>query len=164
MDLQNDELATRILEVAKKFDETAHSKPWKNPKKQRAVADLHYGEKSPGKAYRSEIRCAKKNIYWYIGVHTSLYRKYRTLIEKYEDKEWYEKWGEEETRMVFDEEEKFFEFSDACFGKTVDNSDINTPLPPKGMSADGFVVICPRCETKFKRADRCPDCGQLIKY
>ncbi len=53
------------------------------------------------------------------------------------------------------------ELLDAVDYKT---KDINTPIPPLGISADGSVVICPRCETKFKRAERCPDCGQLIKY
>ena len=47
-------------------------------------------------------------------------------------------------------------------GKEVD--DINVAIEPKDISVDGFVVICPRCEEKFKHADRCPNCGQLIKY
>ncbi len=47
-------------------------------------------------------------------------------------------------------------------GKKID--DINIAVEPKGISADGFIVICPRCEGKFKHADRCPDCGQLIKF
>ncbi len=116
MDFQNDELAVKILEVAKKFDETAHSKPWKNLKKQRPVADLHYGyEKDPGMKYRSEIRCAKKKIYWYIGIHTSMYSKYRNVIDKYDEKAWKEKW-KDETRIVFTSEEAFFDFVDECIG------------------------------------------------
>ncbi len=164
MNLQSDELAEKILEAARKFDETAHSKVWKNPKKQRPVADLHYGEESPAKKYRSQIRCAKNSIYWYIGVHTSLASKYGSIIERYEDKGWKNKWGDEETRIIFGSGDELFSFVDECLGKSVNNSDINTPIEPKEMSADGFVVICPRCDTKFKRAERCPECGQLIKY
>lgn len=164
MNLQNDELAAKILEVAKKFDETAHSKPWNNPQKQRPVADLHYGEdRTPAIDRRSQIRCAKKNIYWYIGVLTPLYSKYQAVIDKYDEKKWNQK-NPEEVRIVFNNEEEFFGFVDECLGKNEDNSDINTQLPPKGMSADGFVIICPRCDSKFKRAKRCPNCGQLIKY
>lgn len=46
----------------------------------------------------------------------------------------------------------------------IKKTDINTPIPPKGMSADEFVVICPTCNEKFQHADRCPNCGQLIDY
>ena len=42
-------------------------------------------------------------------------------------------------------------------------SDINTPMEPKVVYENGDVV-CPRCEEKFKHANRCPECGQLIKY
>ena len=44
------------------------------------------------------------------------------------------------------------------------SNDINTPVEPKSISKDGIDVVCPRCEEKFKHADRCPECGQLIKY
>ncbi len=117
MNLQNDELAIQILEAAKKFDETAHAKAWKNPNKQRPVADLHFGEEHPEMKYRSEIRCAKKKIYWYIGTHTSISTKYARIIEKYEDKEWKDKWGDEETRRIFNSSEDFFSFVDECLGK-----------------------------------------------
>lgn len=163
MNLQNDELAERMLEAAKKFDETAYTKPW-NGKRQRLIAKLHYGNvKDPGKAHRTEITNAKDRIYWWIGVQSSMYIKFGTIIDKYDDKEWREKW-KVETRIIFNSEEAFFEFVDECFGKSLDKSDINTPLPPKGVSADGFVIICPKCDIKFKRAARCPDCGQLIQY
>ena len=162
MNLQNDELAARMLEAAKQFDDTAYTKPW-NGKKQRLIAKLHYGhDKDPGMAYRTEITNAKEKIYWWIGLQTPMYVKYGRIIDKYDDKEW--KANHDETRIIFYSSEAFFDFVDECFGKNVDNSDINTPLEPKGMSADGYVVICPRCDTKFKRADRCPECGQLIKY
>ncbi len=44
--------------------------------------------------------------------------------------------------------------------------DINTPLKPRNvlLSAEGSVrYICGRCGKSFKKASRCPECGQLIK-
>ncbi len=162
MNLQSDEVAARLLDAAKKFDETAYSKSW-NGKKQRPIAKLHYGnDKDPGMAHRTEITSAKNNIYWWIGVQSPMYIKYGQIIDKYDDKDWRARW-KDETRIIFSSEEEFFSFVDECLSKD-NNADINTPLPPKGMSADGFVVICPRCDTKFKRAERCPECGQLINY
>ncbi len=40
--------------------------------------------------------------------------------------------------------------------------DINTAKVPAGYEAD--LVICPNCEFRFTKADRCPECGQLIAY
>ncbi len=164
MNFQSDEVVAQIFEVAKKFDDTAYTKPW-NGKKQRLIAKLHYGnEKDPGRPYRTEITSAKETIYWWIGLQSHMYLKYGKIIDKYDDKRWKADPEHGETRIKFESTEKFFSFVDECLGKTVDNSDINTPLPPKGMSADGFVVICPRCNTKFKCAERCPECGQLMLY
>ncbi len=162
MNLQNDVLAAKILEAAKQFDESAHSRQWNNPNKQRPVADLHYGDnKTPSMDRRSQIRCAKKNIYWYIGIRTSLYTKHKAVIDKYAEKAWNEI-HPEEVRIIFDTEDAFFDFVNECLNKG--EGDINTPTSPKGISQDGFIVICPRCESKFKRAERCPECGQLIAY
>ncbi len=117
MNLQNDELAKKILEAAMKFDKTAHAKPWTNLKKQRPVADLHYGEdKTPSMDQRSQIRCAKDSIYWYIGVHTSLYKKHKAVIDKYDEKSWNQKHPDEK-RIVFTSENIFFDFVDECLGK-----------------------------------------------
>jgi hypothetical protein len=50
-------------------------------------------------------------------------------------------------------------------GKAQPN-DINTPMRPKNRmrKADGSIQLtCGRCSTVFIRADRCPECGQLVK-
>ena len=159
MNLQSDEIVNKMLEVIKRFDDTAYNKPW-NGKKQRLVAKMHYGhDRDPGMAYRAEITNSKDKIYWWIGLKCPFYRKYADLIDQIDDKAWRAKY--DETRIIFYSADEFFEFVNKCLGSV---DDINTPLPPKGISADGTVVICPKCETKFKRAERCPDCGQLIKY
>ena len=43
---------------------------------------------------------------------------------------------------------------------------INIPLKPLGMSEiDGvFTVTCGNCERDFIKAERCPECGQLVLY
>ena len=46
------------------------------------------------------------------------------------------------------------------------SSDINTPMKPKDIKseANGNVIYqCPRCDILFKKAKRCPECGQSIK-
>ncbi|MBE5919941.1 MAG: hypothetical protein E7272_08855 [Pseudobutyrivibrio ruminis] len=155
----NDEMAERMMQVVKKFDETAYSKPW-NGKRNRLIAKMHYGhETDPGMKYRAELTVASDKIYWWIGKHCPFYMKYESKIDEIDDEEW--KANHDETRIIFYSEKDFFEFVNACLDST---ADINTPMAPKGESADGFVVICPRCDTKFRRAERCPDCGQLIKY
>ena len=45
-------------------------------------------------------------------------------------------------------------------------NDINTPIKPKNIiSGDNGIIryICGRCETSFIKAQRCPECGQLVK-
>ena len=76
------------------------------------------------------------------------------------------KYSHKERRIKFDNIDEALDFinNNLCKQVIVAGDSINTPIPPKGLSADGYVVICPRCDTKFKRADRCPECGQLIKY
>ena len=131
-----------------------------NGRRQRRIANMHYGhEQDPGMKYRAELTVASDKIYWWIGKHCPFYLKYESKIDAIDDEEW--KANHDETRIVFYSEKEFFEFVNACIETT---ADINTPLAPKGESADGFVVICPRCDNKFKRAERCPDCGQLIRY
>ena len=44
--------------------------------------------------------------------------------------------------------------------------DINTPLAPKEVIKDseaGAYFVCGKCNYRFKMAQRCPDCGQLVK-
>lgn len=46
------------------------------------------------------------------------------------------------------------------------SDDINVPMYPKNRikKADGSInCVCGRCETVFKQASRCPECGQLVK-
>ena len=50
--------------------------------------------------------------------------------------------------------------------KTYTADDINTPRKPKEIiQTDNGVVqyVCVRCENRFQKAKRCPECGQLIK-
>ncbi len=107
---------------------------------------------------RATIWIEPKHIRIYGGKNTRIFNKLP-------DEPSY-KYSHKERRITFhtaDEAMDFIEKNLIKQGtKLVDS--INTPMPPKGISADGFVVICPRCDSKFKRADRCPDCGQLIKY
>ena len=45
--------------------------------------------------------------------------------------------------------------------------DINTAIPVKKIEQvddEKIVCTCPNCNTKFIKAPRCPECGQLIKY
>lgn len=44
-------------------------------------------------------------------------------------------------------------------------ADINTPLVPRFISEETGITKyqCARCDHMFKRARRCPECGQLIK-
>ncbi len=49
---------------------------------------------------------------------------------------------------------------------TSDFGDINTPMEPKEIIHDsevGAYYICGRCGLKYKMAQRCPECGQLVK-
>jgi hypothetical protein len=43
---------------------------------------------------------------------------------------------------------------------------INVPMKPIEIihEPEGEKVLCPSCKGTFKRAKRCPDCGQLIDY
>ena len=46
------------------------------------------------------------------------------------------------------------------------SNDINTPMKPKDIKTDtnGTVMYqCPRCDILFKKARRCPECGQSVK-
>ena len=159
MNCQDDEVANKVLEIVKQFDPSAYTKDW-NGKKQRPIAFMHYGhEKDPGLAYRAEITSAKNKFYWWIGLKSPFYQKYAAYIDPIDDDAWREKY--EETRIIFYSAEEFFEFTDKCLEKV---NDINTAMLPKAISDDGTVVVCPRCEIKFLRAERCPECGQLIKY
>ena len=107
---------------------------------------------------RATIWIEPKHIRIYGGKNTRIFNKLPDEPDY--------KYSHKERRITFysaDEAMEFIEKNLIKQGtKLVDS--INTPMLPKGMSAEGFVVICPRCDTKFKRADRCPDCGQLIKY
>lgn len=50
--------------------------------------------------------------------------------------------------------------------KDVVSSSINTPLRPKNIirKADGTIrFVCGRCAQSFVKAQRCPECGQLVK-
>ena len=43
---------------------------------------------------------------------------------------------------------------------------INSPMPPKRiiLNEDNSINYqCPRCDSEFRQAKRCPECGQLIK-
>ena len=44
--------------------------------------------------------------------------------------------------------------------------DINTPMVPKNKTREDNGTIklqCPRCDSIFVEAPRCPECGQLVK-
>ena len=45
--------------------------------------------------------------------------------------------------------------------------DINTAKDPKNMFRDSIgntICVCPNCDSEFRKAPRCPECGQLISY
>ena len=107
---------------------------------------------------RASIWVAPRHIRIYGGKHTRIY-------DKLPDEPKY-KYSYKERRITFDSVEETLAFihNKLHFVNSVSSMSINTPLPPKDMSADGFVIICPKCNNKFQRAERCPDCGQLIKY
>lgn len=160
MNLQSDEVAEKILRIAKKIDHSAYSIPW-NGKKQRHVARLYYdNNKDPGTKYRAVITCAKDKIYWWIGVNTAMYDRYKTIIDKHADLAWNLS-HPDENRIIFYSIEEFESFAEDCFGGV---GDINVPLRCNEMTKDGRIVICPNCRMRFKRAQRCPECGQLILY
>ena len=49
--------------------------------------------------------------------------------------------------------------------KQLNFADINTPMEPEDIIPDpdvGSYYICGRCGLKYKIAQRCPDCGQLV--
>ena len=98
--------------------------------------------------------------------HIRIYAGKRTPIYNMLPEEPGYKYKHRERRITFYSIEEALDFinSNLCQDSSALPDSINTPAMPKGMSADGFVVICPRCDTKFKKADRCPECGQLIKY
>ena len=107
---------------------------------------------------RASIWVAPKHIRIYGGSHTRVYGKLPDE-PKY-------RYSHRERRITFYSVEEALDFiyTNLSFINSVSAISINTPISPKGMSTDGFVIICPRCENKFQRAERCPDCGQLIKY
>lgn len=57
--------------------------------------------------------------------------------------------------------ELLYKVVECLVGKTKEIG-INVPREPKGYEGD--KAICPNCNYIFKKAVRCPDCGQLIKY
>ena len=54
----------------------------------------------------------------------------------------------------------------ALAGKEFIVDDINTPIPPDRLEKtdNGMNVWCPKCKNIFSLSERCPECGQLIKY
>ena len=103
---------------------------------------------------------------WLKPNHIRIYGgKYTPLFSKLPDEPSY-KYSHKERRIAFHKIEDALEFIDSklCKKEAGLPDSINTPVEPKGLAVDGSVVVCPRCESKFKKADRCPDCGQLIKY
>ncbi len=48
----------------------------------------------------------------------------------------------------------------------VNMKSINIPLSPKRIveTSDGIRYVCAKCGYRLKKAPRCPNCGQLIKY
>lgn len=47
-----------------------------------------------------------------------------------------------------------------------ESMDINIPLRPKSSidNANGIMIECPNCQVLFRKAQRCPECGQIIDY
>ncbi|MBE5919943.1 MAG: hypothetical protein E7272_08865 [Pseudobutyrivibrio ruminis] len=121
------------------------------------VLEIDAGEGNQGIILRACIDVS----YFYCGEY--LYEKYKSiLIDAEEIKS--ERKGKRKFRLINGHEEEIIELARQMGLVSFELNDINIPVEPKGISADGFIVICPRCEGKFKHADRCPDCGQLIKY
>ena len=55
---------------------------------------------------------------------------------------------------------------DALFDSITPEFDINTPMKPQKVLLKGdrsVIYVCGRCGSQFKKALRCPDCGQLTK-
>lgn len=46
----------------------------------------------------------------------------------------------------------------------MDDFNINIPLSPLKISAEGNIVTCGNCKNSFVKAKRCTFCGQLIAY
>ena len=46
------------------------------------------------------------------------------------------------------------------------SSDIHCPMKPRAIyrSDKGITVECPNCNVTFRKAKRCPECGQVIDY
>ena len=52
-----------------------------------------------------------------------------------------------------------------CWEIEAEYKDINTPLEPAEIIHSNNIVryICGKCGYDFRKADRCPECGQLVK-
>ena len=116
---------------------------------------LIYPENTPRE--RVTIWLTKTHIRIYAGINTPIFRYFPDDPKnKYPDKE---------RRITFYSMDEALDFINQRLVKNqFSKKSINTPIAPKDISLDGFVVVCPRCKGKFQRAERCPECGQLILY
>lgn len=100
--------------------------------------------------------------YFYCGEY--LYEQYKTILSDAEEIK-SERKGKRKFRLINGREEEIIEIARKLGLVTpLKANNINIAVGPKGISADGFIVFCPRCDNKFQKAERCPNCGQLIKY
>ena len=150
--LYTKENRSALFDVAKRIDSSARESY--NSKKQWYI--LLYEDKPAEN--RASIWITSRHIRIYGG-------KYTPIFSKLPDEPEY-KYIYKERRITFYNMDEALDFmkNTLCKRDIEANDSINTPVSPKSVSADGFVVICPRCDAKFKRAERCPECGQLIKY
>lgn len=80
-----------------------------------------------------------------------------------------EKYGCDYCSEVYPEDyDAFLSFVSRRLGRkpAKTTQDINTPMVPKNITREDNGTIrlqCPRCDSIFVEAPRCPSCGQLIK-
>ncbi len=157
--LYTEENLRKLLEAGKMIDSSAKEEV--NKKGQRYINIFGNTPKD-----RVTLWVASRHFRIYAGKNT----RYFNMLE--DDPDY--KYSDKERRMTFYDIDDMTEFvKKLCKERNIsnDNNDapsdpINIPMKPKDIVVNetGEKVFCPRCDRSFKRAKRCPGCGQLIDY